>query len=225
MPDGTFLKATGLGILGFTIIIHRGYMLLSICGNISYTFKVNKYVSKAKIFIMKNLIFFLVSCVPFILQAQQGFVVTGGDAAETGGSVSYSIGQVFYKTHLGTETSIVEGLQQPYEIYSITFIEDTDSVELVVSVFPNPVMNTLYVTVKEAGNVFPYELSCRIFDMHGLPVIHRKVFKREAAIDMAYLPPGIYVLKILAGERQVMVFKIIKKCFYCHHYFSLFFSV
>ena len=58
------------------------------------------------------------------LQAQTSVNAIGGDATGSGGSVSYSVGQVVYTTNKGTNGSVVEGVQQPYEILVVTAIKE-----------------------------------------------------------------------------------------------------
>ncbi|MEX0982174.1 MAG: hypothetical protein WDZ47_08820 [Bacteroidales bacterium] len=43
---------------------------------------------------------------------QQAVVTTGTDGTGDGGTVSYSLGQVVYQTHNGTNGSLAEGMQQ-----------------------------------------------------------------------------------------------------------------
>jgi hypothetical protein len=43
------------------------------------------------------------------LRAQEALSVTGGNASGSGGSVSYTIGQVAYQTHNGTNGSVAVG--------------------------------------------------------------------------------------------------------------------
>ncbi len=50
------------------------------------------------------------------LQAQTSVNATGGNASGSGGSASYSVGQVVYTTHTGTNGSVAQGVQQPFEI-------------------------------------------------------------------------------------------------------------
>jgi len=50
------------------------------------------------------------------LQAQVAIPASGGNATGTGGTVSYSVGQVFYTINTGTTGFIVQGVQQPFEI-------------------------------------------------------------------------------------------------------------
>ena len=45
--------------------------------------------------------------------AQETIPASGGDAKGSGGSVSYSVGQLFYRIYPGTNGSVAEGVQQP----------------------------------------------------------------------------------------------------------------
>lgn len=47
--------------------------------------------------------------------AQQALVY--GNATGTGGTSSYSIGQVVYASATGTNDSVNQGMQQPFEIF------------------------------------------------------------------------------------------------------------
>ena len=64
------------------------------------------------------------------LQAQTSVNATGGDASGSGGSVSYSVGQVVYTTNTGTSGSVAQGVQQPYEISVVTAIEEAKGINL-----------------------------------------------------------------------------------------------
>ncbi|MBV1889111.1 MAG: HYR domain-containing protein, partial [Proteobacteria bacterium] len=46
------------------------------------------------------------------ISAQESINVSGGDATGTGGSSSYSVGQVFYTTNVGATGSVAQGVQQ-----------------------------------------------------------------------------------------------------------------
>ena len=50
------------------------------------------------------------------LQAQESPTATVGEATGTGGTASYSVGQVVYTTTTGTNGSVAQGVQQPFEI-------------------------------------------------------------------------------------------------------------
>ena len=59
------------------------------------------------------------------LHAQETVPATGGDATRAGGSSSYTLGQVVYTTNTGTNGSVAQGVQQPYEISISVGIEVT----------------------------------------------------------------------------------------------------
>ena len=72
------------------------------------------------------------------LEAQHAFPVTGGEASGTGGTVSYTLGQVWYTTLNSNDVSITQGVQQPFEILEITGLPSSTGITLDVSLFPNP---------------------------------------------------------------------------------------
>ncbi len=72
------------------------------------------------------------------LYAQETVPATGGDAIGSGGSSSYTIGQVVYTINTGTNGTAINGVQQPYEISTITAIEMAKDIGLSFSVYPKP---------------------------------------------------------------------------------------
>ena len=79
-------------------------------------------------------------------QAQETVPATGGNASGSGGSASYSIGQMVYTTNTGTNGSVAQGVQQPYEISVITGIEEAKGISLNCSAYPNPTIE--FITLK-----------------------------------------------------------------------------
>jgi hypothetical protein len=53
--------------------------------------------------------------------SQESLSTSGGEANGTGGTVSYSIGQVFYSTYSGSNGTLSEGVQQPFEKTTYVF--------------------------------------------------------------------------------------------------------
>ena len=70
------------------------------------------------------------------LQGQQAVVTTGGTATGAGGSATYTVGQVAYQTYTGSSGSVAQGVQQPWEISTVTAIENTEGISLAISVYP-----------------------------------------------------------------------------------------
>ena len=142
------------------------------------------------------------------LQAQQSINAAGGNATGSGGMVSYSVGQVAYKTHTGTSGSVSEGVQQPYEISVVTAIDEAKSINLSVSAYPNPTTDYLTLSIDEL------EISTmwyHVYDVTGKLIQSEKITGSHTTIGMNNLVPATYFVKVIQGNQEVKTFKIIKK--------------
>ncbi|HNY52249.1 MAG TPA: hypothetical protein PKJ27_02320, partial [Bacteroidales bacterium] len=83
------------------------------------------------------------------LQAQENVNATGGNASGSGGSASYSVGQVVYTSNTETDGSVTQGVQQPYEIWVATAIEEAQAINLLVTAYPNPTTDYLTLRIDE----------------------------------------------------------------------------
>jgi hypothetical protein len=142
-----------------------------------------------------------------LLQAQFAIPATGGNASGTGGSVSYSVGQVVYTTNTGTNGTSAQGVQQPYEISVATGIAEAKDISLTCMVYPNPVSDFLTLKVDNYDNE---NLSYKLFNASGIILESKKVSGDETTISMANLLPSIYFLKVIDGNKEIKIFKIIK---------------
>lgn len=151
------------------------------------------------------------------LMAQETIPATGGNASGSGGTVSYSVGQVVYTTNTGTNGSVAQGVQQPFEISVVTGIEQT-AINLAISAYPNPTTDYLVLKIENYDNG---NLSYQLFDMQGKLLENKKVTGNETSIDMSKLVPATYFVKVYAvgrndrtgvteGNKEVKTFKIIK---------------
>jgi hypothetical protein len=141
------------------------------------------------------------------LQAQESVNATGGNASGSGGSASYSIGQVVCQTHTGTSGSVAQGVQQPYEISVVTGLEEAKGITLTVSAYPNPTTDYLTLEVKE------FELSnlnFQLYDMSGKLLQNEKIAGNQTSIVMTNLVPATYFIKVIQRNKVVKTFKIIK---------------
>lgn len=141
------------------------------------------------------------------LQAQESVNATGGNASGSGGSASYSVGQVVYTANTGTNGSVSQGVQQPYEISVVTGLEEAKGINLSVSAYPNPTTDYLTLEVKE------FDLSnlrFQLYDMSGKLLQSEKITNNRTSIMMINLLPSTYFLKVIQGNKEVKTFKIIK---------------
>ncbi len=157
-----------------------------------------------------KVLFIMVTCCFYIdsLQGQQTIPAAGGNATGSGGSVSYTIGQITYQTLSETTGSVAQGVQQPYEISVLTAIENTGGILLEYKVYPNPAHELIKLTIKpfDDGN-FKYWL----YDLNGIVHEDKKVLSEETEISLESLNPAVYFLKVLKDNKEVKIFKIIKK--------------
>lgn len=141
------------------------------------------------------------------LQAQESVNATGGDASGSGGSASYSVGQVVYTTNTGANGSVAQGVQQPFEIPVVTGLEEAKGINLSVSVYPNPTTDYLTLQVKE----FDFSnLYFQLYDMNGKLLQSEKITSNQTSIVMSNLVPATYFVKVVQGNKEVKTFKIIK---------------
>ncbi len=141
------------------------------------------------------------------LQAQTSVNTIGGNASSSGGSASYSVGQVVYQAHSGTNASIIEGVQQPYEILVVAKIEKAKGINLSFSAYPNPTIDILTLEVKKSDLS---NLNYQLFDIQGKILQSRKITEQKTNIAMSHLVPSVYFMKITEGQKELKTFKIIK---------------
>ncbi len=141
------------------------------------------------------------------LQAQETVSAAGGEASDSGGSVSYTVGQVVYNTNTGTNGSLAEGVQQPFEISVVTGIPGAEGINLSISAYPNP--TTDYLTLKIDGNVQTQYIAS-LYDITGKLLKAKNITANKTEINTNDLPAGTYFLKVTDNKKEIKSFKIIK---------------
>lgn len=141
------------------------------------------------------------------LQAQESVNSSGGEALGNGGSVSYTVGQVAYGTNTGTNGELTEGVQQAYEIFVTTGIEEMDVI-LNISAYPNPTTDFLQLKIESEKMK---NLSFQLYNINGKLLQNKKITGTESQINMTGLVSAIYFVIVLSENQIVKSFKIIKK--------------
>lgn len=136
---------------------------------------------------------------------QQNTVSSGGVASGSGGTVTYSIGQVAYSNETGTNGNVNQGVQQPYEFYSLGVNES--SLNFNLSAFPNPTTDVIYLTI---DNFQGEQLSYQLIDMNGKLISKQAILEKETAINMESLPSANYFINLVLNNEIVQAYKIIK---------------
>lgn len=156
---------------------------------------------------MKN-IFFLCSFF-FVLSgnAQQSLNASGGNGIGTGGSFSYTVGQIDYVSATGTNGSISQGVQQPFEIFTLG-TDNFPSIQLEVIVYPNPTTDNVNLSIT---NLSIDNLYFELYDILGKTIAKQKIISNETQISMENLSAGNYFIVVNENNKNLKTFKIIKK--------------
>ena len=142
------------------------------------------------------------------LFAQETIPATGGNATGSGGTVSYSIGQIVSSTSSASYGSTAPGVQQPFEISVVTGLEESNEITLKCNIYPNPASDKLTLMIENYDFVI---LSFQFIDLNGKLLKSSKLFNISTEIDMKNIVSGTYFLKVIQNNKEIKTFKIIKK--------------
>lgn len=140
-----------------------------------------------------------------LAQGQESVNAAGGDASGSGGSIAYSVGQVFCTTNTSTSGTISQGVQQAYEFFSVG-IKVTE-LNITLSIFPNPTVDNIFVQI---GDYNKEKLSYQLFDMQGKLINVETITSKQTQVNMSNLPPATYFINIVQENKKIQIFKIIK---------------
>jgi len=144
------------------------------------------------------------------LDAQIVVPATGGNALGVGGSVSYSVGQVVYTACTGANGSVAQGVQQPFEISTLTGLNEVKGKSLSCSIYPNPTIDFVQLKVDVSTTFSIQAMSYQIFDTQGKLLESKKLESNITNIAMNNFGTATYFLKVLKGNKEIETFKIIK---------------
>ena len=142
-----------------------------------------------------------------LLKAQSAVLATGANATGSNGSVSYSVGQAAYLIK-GANREISEGVQQVYEITTLSTNETSNSTEEGILIYPNPFKDYLYLdftTNNFKGSEY------QLFDAQGKLIKTDKITQTRSEFNFSFLPSAMYIIRINQEGKNIKTFKIIKK--------------
>lgn len=150
-------------------------------------------------------VFFLI--LRFSVQAQESINTAGENAIGSGGSASWTIGQVFCQTHTGTNGSIAQGVQHAYKITTVNAVDEAKAITLSVTAFPNPVTNYFILSINEFDIS---NLSFQLFDLSGKLLLNKEITSNNTIITIDNFKPATYLVKVMQKNKEVKTFKVIK---------------
>lgn len=140
------------------------------------------------------------------VMAQQNVVAAGGESTGSGGSVSYTYGQVDFINTTGAGGSITQGVQQPYEIYDLSGIT-APVLQISLSLFPNPATEYVQLVAEQWDQV---SLQYALYDVSGKLLDSQTLVSQQTFIPLSHLASGIYIVHIRHNGSDIQTYKVIK---------------
>ena len=153
---------------------------------------------------MKILIGLIIICFSFHSNGQQVIGAAGATTTATGGSVSYTVGEIAVQTTETGTVSSFEGVQQAYEIYKVGVTELASG--SYINVYPNPTNGQLTLKTKNLNKNLSYEL----YDSQGKLKQECASFSDGHTLSITEFVNAVYYLKISSDSQPIQTFKIIK---------------
>ncbi|MDP2401933.1 MAG: T9SS type A sorting domain-containing protein [Actinomycetota bacterium] len=140
------------------------------------------------------------------LRAQTAISAIGGNATGSGGTVSYTVGQIAYTGISGPSGSVTQGVQQPYEFFTVG-TDDTPHISLYLNVFPNPTATGIFLRVSQEN---PKTYTYHLYDFGGKLLQSHRISSTVTPISLEHLEPATYLLSVVNNQTVIKTFKIIK---------------
>ncbi len=132
---------------------------------------------------------------------------SGGDFANTTAQISWTLGDFQTTTYVKDQIVLTQGfLQSQIKVTDVFNIDNSANVEL--KVFPNPVINYLYINIISNENK---KISWQLINQNGKIIRNDDIYNKHSEIDFGSYKAGIYYLKTYSKDGSfVKIFKIIR---------------
>ena len=145
----------------------------------------------------------LMSC-GFCSFAQNAISSTGGHFKTTGGSTSFTVGQVAYVLKKGNGSYLNEGVQQVYTkkttpVEELVYLKE-------VQLYPNPTQETMTLILSSKEDV---QVRYTIMDYLGKEIRAGNILSEKSEISLRDLPSGNYFIS-LKSKKEIRIFKMVK---------------
>ena len=135
---------------------------------------------------------------------QNAVSTTGGHIKSTGGSTSFTVGQLAYVLKKGNGPYLNEGVQQVYTkkttpIEELVYLKD-------VQLYPNPTQETMTLILSSKEDV---QVRYAIMDYLGKEIRIGNIISEKSEISLKDLPSGNYFIS-LKSKKEIRIFKMVK---------------
>jgi hypothetical protein len=160
----------------------------------------------------KHYISLFLLCFSSFSFSQEANTAAGGDAEGKGGTVSYSVGQLAYRSLTDPDGSVDLGVQIPIEVLeedsSSLALKKIKMLDLKMSSFPNP--TTARVELKIDAERFD-NMTYVLFDLKGARLSSGEIKQMNTQVSLENLVTASYVLVVYQGDLKLKSFKIQKQ--------------
>lgn len=144
----------------------------------------------------------------FSLFGQSAVVTTGGTATGSGGTITYTIGQIADQKVEGNGQYIIEGVQQPFEI-QVVGINSYPDITLEAVLYPNPTTSKIILSIRKY-EIPSYGLKAQLFDFNGKLIQSFTISDGDTEIDFSTYAAATYQLRIMDNKTLLKTFKVVK---------------
>lgn len=132
---------------------------------------------------------------------------SGGNARSTDGSINYSVGQIQISTISTFNGKLSSGVQQPFELYKITEVYQTNNDQAAIHLIHQRENDQL---VLKMTHPIQSSLTYQLCDDMGKIIEAHQISNSETIINMMNRSQGFYCLIIYSKNQNIKTFKIIK---------------
>ncbi len=152
-------------------------------------------------------LFFLIFplCISAQEISQEIISSSGGYSDGSSGQLSWTLGDLAIETYSTGDVSLTQGFQQP--AYEVTTAFENLEYNFAIQVYPVPSSDFITVEFDEVQN----NLEVVLYNLQGEIVLSKKVESKTITLDLNYLSPSEYILKIINKEKSLLKsYKILK---------------
>ena len=135
---------------------------------------------------------------------QNALSAAGGHFKTSGGSTSFTVGQVAYVLKKGTGSYLNEGVQQVYTkkttpVEELVYLKE-------VQLYPNPTQETMTLILSSKEDI---QVRYTIMDYLGKEIRNGNILSEKSEISLRDLPSGNYFIS-LKSKKEIRIFKMVK---------------
>lgn len=143
-------------------------------------------------------------CIGALAQPHEVVSASGASFNNSYGYIAYTIGECMTTTLVTSGNILTQGfLQTGLPKSWPDAVENFPDFEM--SVFPNPVNDLLTMQVEMLPG-----LQYTLHDVTGVMIERGLVLNERTEIDVSYLAPAIYILRVFDNNEKIRIFQIVK---------------